>query len=310
MSIWDDELINQANERNAGRVEAKEVEVDMSLGVLRAAGLSDLSPGVHYLTCPDCDEGKGQTTLKVTRSAADTEWKWRCHYCGASGETKNWREDYDDDQEWREQMRRLGLRIWEQSEPLGTSSSWLAEVYFSARGIEPPPDHHAVLRWQWQCPFGKDERLPCIVALLRSVITDQPTGAHLIHVVSAKHGEAKRMTYGDCIGSAIKLWPLARSEDLTVGEGIENVLAAIKLGQARPPAWAMTVANNLGRLPVIPQVKRLTILADNDRSTTGERKARECRRAWRAAGKAVTALMTTEVGSDFNDLLKGDDHEG
>jgi putative DNA primase/helicase len=99
------------------------------------------------------------------------------------------------------------------------------------------------------------------------------------------------------------LWALNGSADLAVGEGIESVLAAIKLGIADPPAWAATVANNLSRLPVIPHVNELTILADNDANRTSEQHARELRRKWTAAGSAAVVRMPTKVGTDFNDLL-------
>ena len=82
------------------------------------------------------------------------------------------------------------------------------------------------------------------------------------------------------------------------------MLSAVKLGVAEPPAWAATVAGNLGTLPVIPGVKRLTILADNDASRTGERCAREARRRWRTAGREVDAKIPEPAGFDFNDLLR------
>jgi hypothetical protein len=77
----------------------------------------------------------------------------------------------------------------------------------------------------------------------------------------------------------VRHWPSAR--------GIETVLAAVKLGEATPPVWATTVANNLTRLPVISGVNRLTILADNDESGTGEAAARALRREWIASNREV-----------------------
>ncbi len=72
-------------------------------------------------------------------------------------------------------------------------------------------------------------------------------------------------------------WPEVRSSSrplsgkaLAVGEGIENVLSAVKLEITGPPAWAATVANNLSSVPVIPGVERLFILADNDAHSKGQ----------------------------------------
>ena len=111
-------------------------------------------------------------------------------------------------------------------------------------------------------------------------------------------------TKGTGMVGVIKLWPLGNSETLAMGEGIENVISAVQLGIAEPPAWATGVALNLGRVPVIDGVKRLTILADNDVTKTGERFAKQLRRAWRAQGKEVVARMPREVGSDFNKILQ------
>jgi hypothetical protein len=169
--------------------------------------------------------------------------------------------------------------------------------------LELPPNPDAVLRWHSQCPFGRD-KLPCMVALFRDALTDQPTGIHRTYVYSGS--KAERMALGGIARSAIKLWPLDASGTLSVGEGIESVLAAVQLGHAEPPAWATTVANNLSVLPVIPNVRRLTVLADNDRdkTATGEIAARELRRAWVAAKREVIIKMPGEDGLDFNDLLR------
>jgi hypothetical protein len=145
-----------------------------------------------------------------------------------------------------------------------------------------------------------------MLALFRDALTDEPTGIHRTYVTSAMGGEAERMALGRISGSAIKLWPLTNNNNnhLAIGEGIETVLAAVKLGIAEPPAWAATVANNLSRLPVIPGVDRLTILADNDESKTGERDARALRRAWMTRGRQVRIRMPADGGVDFNDLVR------
>jgi putative DNA primase/helicase len=260
---------------------------------------SGLAPGTHYVRCPYCgwDKERSNDTLEVRCTL--TEASYHCHYCGTEGSSEGYEVDEQEEEDARAEKRRRALQIWDECEPIERDG--LAVVYLRARGLELPPNPDAVLRWHWRCPFNKD-RLPCMVAPLRHVLTDQITGIHRTHIVSARGGEAERRALGDMIGSAVKLWPLGESDSLAVGEGIETVLAAIKLGSASPPAWAMTVANNLARLPVIPQVKRLTILADNDPSGTGERVARELRRKW--AGRDVVIRMPRQSGSDFNDLLR------
>ena len=144
-----------------------------------------------------------------------------------------------------------------------------------------------------------------MLALFRNALTDEPTGIHRTYITSATGGEAERMALGRMAGSAIKLWALTNNHNhLAIGEGIETVLAAVKLGAAEPPAWAATVANNLSRLPVIPGVRQLTILADCDESGTGEKDARALRRAWIARGRQVAIRMPASNNADFNDLIR------
>jgi hypothetical protein len=270
--------------------------------------------GTHDVRCPYCgwDKERSNDTFRINRTLARADWF--CHYCGVRGATVNpegvpthleeaeRRLTAEQRKRKRAETRALALKLWDESEPI--TSDCLAGVYLKARRVELPPDPDAVLRFHWRCPFGKGQRLPCMIGLLRSVSTDEPTGIHRTHIYSARHGEAERMALGELSGSAVKLWSLGGSDALAVGEGIETTLSAVQLGEAKPPAWAMTVANNLARLPVIGQVKRLTILADNDPSGTGERKAREARRKWMSVGVDVVVRMTVELG-DFNDLLLG-----
>jgi putative DNA primase/helicase len=64
------------------------------------------------------------------------------------------------------------------------------------------------------------------------------------------------------------------------------------------------VAGNLGSLPVIPGVKRLLILADNDASGAGERSATALYHTYNRVELAAAIKMPRVVGSDFNDLLR------
>jgi hypothetical protein len=178
----------------------------------------------------------------------------------------------------------------------------MADVYLKARMVELPPNAEAVMRWHPRCPFGKNGRVGCIVSLFRDAVTDEPTGIHRTYVTSATHGKAERMALGGIAGSAIKLWPLAGGEALAVGEGIETVLAAVKLGEARPPAWAVTVANNFTKLPLIDSVRHLTILADNDANNVSQQAATELYHVYNRARRNAVIKHPRTV-NDFNDLL-------
>ena len=255
------------------------------------------------VTCPNCE-----------READVKNGNWHCFYCGGGTggyiDTKDYDLDPDDEhapevRSWlkaidKEETLEFAIKLFNEAGKLGGS---IGEIYLKARGLDLPPDD-AAMRWHDRCPFG-GQRQPCIVSLLRDALTDEITGLHRTYVYSADSGMAERKVLGRLKGSAVKIWKLTNSENLTVGEGIETVLSAVKLGIAEPPAWAATVAGNLATLPVIPGVKRLLVLADNDASGAGERSARRLRVTWENELREAEIRMAPVVGEDFNDALRG-----
>jgi hypothetical protein len=251
-------------------------------------------------TCPSC----GKSGCRKVTGA-----RWYCFYCGESGginceglTSQQQQAERELLKEKREADRERALKIWDQCER-GITNVALVRTYLATRclSLEALPDPDRVMRWHPRCPFGPRNKEPCIVSLFRDALTDRPTAVHRTHITSASAGRSERMAMGPMAGSAIKLWPL-KGEALAVGEGIETVLAALELGVGTPPAWAATVAGNLSRLPVIPNVRRLTILADNDPHNKGEEHARSLRKKWLTQGKEVVIKSPEEV-KDFNDVL-------
>jgi hypothetical protein len=290
--------------------EVPEIADDRDLTWDEVDSLTGGIAGTHHTPCPYCGPDKELSTrFKIERTLIRA--KWHCFYCSVQGTTENDSGEVADADELiaarqlraeqRADTRSFALRLWDEATSIKTGST--ADVYLKAREVELPPNPDAVMRWHPRCPFGKKTgRVGCIVSLFRDAITDVPTGVHRTYLYSATRGKAQRMALGTM--SAIKLWPLNGVDTLAVGEGIETVLAAVKLGEARPPAWAMATATNLAKLQVIPGVSRLTVLADNDRSGTGEAAARALRREWMEAGRDVRVRMPRDVEVDFNDLLR------
>jgi len=97
---------------------------------------------------------------------------------------------------------------------------------------------------------------------------------------------------------AIKLW--SATNRLTIGEGLETVLGAICCGAVTPPAWAIGGRTGIAEFPVLPDIKALTILVDND-GGQARPDAEACAARYVAAGCRVRMLCTTRV-KDFNDL--------
>ena len=188
------------------------------------------------------------------------------------------------------------LHIWSEVQPVrGT----LAEQYLIRRGIKAPDEALDVLGFHWHCPFG-DRRAPALVALVQDIITGEPIAIHRreLTLESAKVGPW--MSLGPKGGGAIRLARLDGG-DLAIGEGVETSLAGIQLGSG--PTWSVIDAGGMTSFPVLDHVGRLTIMADNDVSETGQRAAAACRDRWAAAGKAVRLAMPKEPGQDFNDVL-------
>ena len=197
------------------------------------------------VTCPSCE-----------REAVVGSGGWHCFYCGGGTGNYNVADDFDDPDDEHEPEVRRRLKAIDREETLefavklfneaGRLSGSIGEVYLRARGLDLPPDD-AAMRWHDRCPFG-GQRQPCIVSLLRDALTDEITGLHRTYVYSADSGMAERKVLGRLKASAVKIWKLGDSDELAVGEGIETVLSAVKLGIAGPPAWAATVAGNLALL--------------------------------------------------------------
>lgn len=204
--------------------------------------------------------------------------------------------------------RELSARLWNAALPVAGT---LAERYLTKTrrlDISLLPDINAVLRFHPACPFGGDSRHPCLIALFRDVVTDEPAGIHRI-ALTADAQKVDRMMLGSWSAPrAIKLWPAGRT--LAVGEGIETTLAASTRYWIRNaplhPAWAMGSKSNLESLPLLASVEQLVVLSDNDASDQGQAAARACALTWQQAGREVVLLTPKQVDSDFNDLIPED----
>jgi hypothetical protein len=96
---------------------------------------------------------------------------------------------------------------------------------------------------------------------------------------------------------AIKLLPATTY--LTIGEGVETCLAALKRGAAAAPIWAMGPKGGIEAFPVLSGVEKLSILVDND--SFAPLGAKACAIRWLAAKRSARLLKTAGV-KDFNDL--------
>jgi phage/plasmid primase-like uncharacterized protein len=194
-------------------------------------------------------------------------------------------------------------RLWRDAEPLTAA----AIAYFEAREIPitDVPDQ-AGLRFHCRCPWGSDN-VPCILGRYTTAIGNEPRGLWRRPLT----GE-KPKTLGPSANCVIRLWP---DEDvsygLVLGEGIETTLAAATRiehrGALLQPAWAAGSSVNMRAFPVLTEISDLLLLVDHDFEKDGHRAgqeaAEECARRWTDAGRYVTRLIPTELGTDFNDMV-------
>lgn len=198
------------------------------------------------------------------------------------------------------------LKLWDDASPIeGTP---IAEAYFARRGLEleqlPGED---VLRFLGGCPFG-DARHPCILALYRDIITNEPKAISRT-AIGPGGTKINRKALGPVMGCAVKLDADENVEQgLHVGEGVETMQAARQRGFK--PAWALGSSGAIRRFPALPGIDCLTVVVDHDAPDqhgrrAGQEAALECARRWHAAGKEVFRLMPHQIGADFADLTKG-----
>jgi DNA polymerase family A/CHC2 zinc finger/Toprim domain len=247
---------------------------------------------------------------------------YHCFSCGAHGNQLDWlvnAEEMDRDEAvellktWdgplidralrynkAEANRGRALRLWEDAVSI---TNTLAARYLSeTRRIDLaalPTDIDTALRFHSRCPFNGTHH-PCLLALMRDVMTDEPTGIHRI-ALTADAQKIDRWMLGAT--GAVKLW--SAGSQLVVGEGIETVLAAatrIPYEDAPlRPAWALLSSNPLAQFPVVAGVERLLLLIDHDHA--GLTAAKACANRWSRARRTVVQLLPDDVGADFNDLV-------
>jgi hypothetical protein len=143
---------------------------------------------------------------------------------------------------------------------------------------------------------------PCLVALVRNILTDEPQAVHRTLLTSDNPPQKiTRLSRGPTAGGAIKLSPHDEvTADLLIGEGIETALSASIIVKLRP-VWSVVSCSGIAKFPIIPGLERLQIAVDND-GGAGQHAAAECVERMTAAGIEVITHKPT-VAKDFNDIL-------
>jgi putative DNA primase/helicase len=243
-----------------------------------------------------------------------------CAHCGESGyvhperssqvidlaQRKRLRAEADKrEQDDRQRRTAFALQLWNERQPFRGSAAetYLRDTRRIGDWLE-AFDLDESLGFHPACTFG-DERLPCMVALVRNIQTDEPQAIHRTALKLGPRPERiDRLSLGPTANGAIKLSLDGDvTQGLLIGEGIETVLSASLMLKFRP-CWSVLSRSGIAKFPILSGIECITIAVDNDDSGDGQRDAATLAERLVAAGvEAVTAHSA--LGKDFNDALRG-----
>lgn len=205
----------------------------------------------------------------------------------------------EEEENRREKNRDAAQRIWSEAIP---ATGTLVASYLRHRGIiAPPPD---CLRYHPKV-FNRERKghYPAMIAY-RTGPDGSFGGIHRTWLSANGKDKldvfAPRKDLASIVGSTIRLAPV--SAELAIGEGIETALSCPQLCDGLP-AWAAGSAYTLEHAVLPPEVKKVSLLEDQD--IDGMYACREAGfRFEQREGRAVR-IIRPSFGNDLNDEVKG-----
>lgn len=270
----------------------------------------------------------------------DAKGFYHCHGCGASGDALSFlqrkeglsfkeamhsllgddfpivspeeraKRKAEDAAKMRERIE-LARSIWATSvSPQGTP----AEVYARSRGITAslPPTVRFGMHPRWRNPetgeIGRSH--PAMVCALQEE-TGRVVGVQCIFLQDggrAKYTHTRqdgskakaKLSYGQLVGGALRLGPIAN--EVFVTEGPEDALTLMQDMPDRT-VWASCGTANMSRLNLPAEIGRITLAGDN--APSGKAAVEEATSAYMAQGLQVRAYFPDRRFKDFNDQLRG-----
>ena len=211
-----------------------------------------------------------------------------------------------------QERARINARIWDRAAFIEAQSP--VASYLKSRGLN-LAEYPSSLRMS-TLPYYEDGvergRFPAMLG----AVTDKYGKLRALHrtfVTSDGHKapveNPKKLTRASATitGASIKLRPPEIIEGkltLGVAEGIETALACWLGFQV--PTWSCLSANGIKTFNWPPDLERLVIFADHDRSGVGQDAANELAARAAAAGLEVRILVPTNAGADWLDVYLGE----
>jgi len=203
-----------------------------------------------------------------------------------------------------QQNRKTAQRIWDQARP---ATGTPVAAYLCSRGIDIDPPF--ALRWHPRCWHSEARaELPAMIARVEHV---ERGFLGISRTYLARDGAGRwrrwdRAFLGPIGGGAVRLAEPSPGEPLIVAEGIETTLAVMQGLPGR--GWAALSAWGIETLALPAAAAEVVIVADHDRSGTGERAARRAADRWVAEGRSVRIALPPRLGDDACDMLnRGED---
>jgi phage/plasmid primase-like uncharacterized protein len=206
-------------------------------------------------------------------------------------------------QERRSRLTATEYQRWLAAQPITENDP--AGRYLYGRGCA-LPQADGDLRWSAKVrhwPSGYEG--PALMALVTDYRTCEPVTLHFTWIKPDGSGKAdvdpNRLTLPGYTNVGVcRLWPDAEvTMGLAVAEGLESALTVARGFQ---PVWATLNAGNLAKLPHLPGIEALTVVADAD--DAGTKAATACANRWCEAGAEVRVWRAQQEGADPNDVWR------
>jgi hypothetical protein len=197
-------------------------------------------------------------------------------------------------------------RIWAESTP---AAGTLADLYFMARGIDPPKPMPGCVRFAKPLKHPTEQYFPALVIQATDARTGKPTGG-IQRVFLAWDGKNKaqvdkgqqKLSLGPMKGGVARLAEPIDGKPPIIGEGIETVLTPMQAVDL--PGWATFGTSGLAAFSPPDDVKHVIALAENDGGPNNKALSKMIPQL-KERGIRVDVVKPPPGLKDFNDFVNG-----